>query len=61
VLSTSEIFTFEQRGVSPEGYVIGDIVPTGVAPRFLDKLRVKGIRIPPGLFTPDATAQMRRR
>jgi pilus assembly protein CpaF len=61
VLSMSEIFVFEQRGVSPEGYVVGDIVPTGVAPRFLEKLRVKGIRVPAGLFTPDATAQARRR
>jgi pilus assembly protein CpaF len=53
VLSMSEIFRFEQEGVDPEGRVLGEIRPTGVTPRFLEKLRASGVRIPPNLFTPE--------
>ncbi len=53
VLSMAEIFRFEQRGRDESGRVVGDIVPTGISPRFVEKLRTKGIAVPPGLFTPE--------
>jgi pilus assembly protein CpaF len=50
VLSMAEIFRFEQEGLGADNRVVGEIRPTGVTPRFLEKLRTKGVRIPPGLF-----------
>jgi pilus assembly protein CpaF len=52
MLSMSEIFKFQQRGVDGQGRVLGDLVATGVTPRFLEKLRSKGIEAPNGLFIP---------
>jgi pilus assembly protein CpaF len=43
VVSTQEIFTFERRGIGEDGYVIGDLVPTGIRPRFVEKFKQMGI------------------
>jgi pilus assembly protein CpaF len=53
VLTMSEIFRFEQEGVTAEGLVTGEIRPTGVTPHFLEKLRVSSVKIPAGLFMRD--------
>jgi len=50
VISMQEIFNFTKKGISPEGRVIGAFLPTHIRPRFLDRLRVSGIILPPGLF-----------
>jgi pilus assembly protein CpaF len=57
----SEIFKFQQRGLDAEGRVLGDLLPTGVSPRFVEKLKVKGIDVPAGLFTPREEPPARRR
>jgi pilus assembly protein CpaF len=49
VITMSEIFTFQQQGVR-EGKVVGKIVPTGIRPRFLEKLQQNGINLPPSVF-----------
>jgi len=54
VLTMSEIFRFEQEGVDEEGHALGDIHATGVTPRFLQKLRDSGGKVPSGLFSRDA-------
>jgi len=59
VLSMAEIFRFQQQGRDDEGRVLGDIVPTGVSPRFVEKLRDKGLAIPPGLFSPNSSSGAR--
>jgi pilus assembly protein CpaF len=59
-LCMSEIFRFEQQGVDADGKSIGEIVPTGLRPRFLDKLRSQGVKVPLGLFTRDERAAGRR-
>jgi pilus assembly protein CpaF len=61
VLCMSEIFSFEQEGVGPENKVLGEIRPTGVTPRFLDKMRTAGVRIPGGLFIRDERSSSGRR
>jgi pilus assembly protein CpaF len=50
VISMQEIFSFQKKGIGPDGKVIGAFVPTRIRPRFLEKLRVAGIILPPSLF-----------
>ena len=50
VISMQEIFAFNKKGIGPDGKVIGAFQPTHIRPRFLDKLRVAGIILPPSLF-----------
>jgi len=45
-----DIFLFEREGISEEGKVLGQFVPTGVQPRFLQKLKGAGIDLPVDLF-----------
>jgi pilus assembly protein CpaF len=50
VISMQEIFAFNKKGIGPDGKVIGAFQPTHIRPRFLDRLRVSGIVLPPSLF-----------
>jgi pilus assembly protein CpaF len=50
VISMQEIFTFNKKGIGPDGKVIGAFQPTRIRPKFLDRLRVSGIVLPPSLF-----------
>jgi pilus assembly protein CpaF len=50
VISMQEIFTFVKKGIGPDGKVIGAFQPTHIRPKFLERLRVSGIFLPPSLF-----------
>ena len=50
VISMQEIFNFTRKGIGPDGRVIGVFQPTRIRPRFLEKLRVSGIVLPPAIF-----------
>ena len=50
VISMQEIFSFQKKGIGPDGKVIGVFQPTRIRPRFLERLRVSGIVLPPSLF-----------
>ena len=50
VISMQEIFAFQKKGIGPDGRVIGAFVPTRIRPRFLERLRVSGMILPPTLF-----------
>ena len=45
-----EIFTFQRIGVTDAGKVQGRFRAVGQAPRILERLRVSGIQLPPGIF-----------
>ena len=47
-----DIFVFEQTGLSPEGKVLGRIVPTGAIPTFLDDLKARGVMVDLAIFSP---------
>ncbi|MOA70764.1 hypothetical protein D3C78_1999010 [compost metagenome] len=49
----TEIFTFERRGISEQGDVLGDYKPTGMVPAFRDVLAKRGIELPLNLFRPE--------
>ena len=50
VISMQEIFAFNRKGIGPDGKVVGVFRPTGIRPRFLERLRVAGMVMPPTLF-----------
>ena len=50
IVTTQEIFTLERRGVDDEGNVLAEIVPTGIRPRFGDRLKMAGIKLPTSMF-----------
>ena len=50
VISMQEIFSFQKKGIGPDGRVIGVFTPTRIRPKFLERLRVSGIMLPPTIF-----------
>src|SRR5215813_8387606 len=52
VITTQDIFQFEQQGVDEQGRVRGYHRATGVRPRFCERLERAGIQLPPELFDP---------
>lgn len=50
VIVLQDIFNFVQEGVNEKGKIIGRLVPTGVRPKFYEKLEASGIHIPPSVF-----------
>jgi pilus assembly protein CpaF len=49
-ITTQDIFVFEKAGVSEDGKVMGRFRPTGIRPRFYDRLRSAGIVLPASVF-----------
>ena len=45
-----DIFLFEQTGLDDNGKIIGGLVPTGLRPRFNQRLEDAGIKLPPSVF-----------
>ena len=50
IVSTQDIFVFRKRGIRDNGEVLGDFVPTGIRPKFAEKLLVSGIQLPIPMF-----------
>ncbi len=49
-VTTQDIFNFIRTGLSEEGRVLGRFQPTGVRPRFYERLAASGIRLPASVF-----------
>jgi pilus assembly protein CpaF len=49
VITTTDLFVFEQMGVE-NGKIIGRLRPTGLRPKFMDKLEQAGIHLPATVF-----------
>jgi pilus assembly protein CpaF len=49
VITMTDIFVFEQTGVE-NGKIIGRLRPTGLRPKFMDKIEAAGINLPPSIF-----------
>ena len=50
IITMSELFKFERQDMDEDGNVIGDLVATGVVPKFFKSLRHKGIDLPIDVF-----------
>src|SRR5690242_3175181 len=53
VVTTQDIFLFEQQGIDADGNVVGQHVPTGIRPKFVQKAEENGVQIPAELFRMD--------
>ncbi|GAB4111267.1 MAG: CpaF family protein [Roseiflexaceae bacterium] len=50
VVVLSDIFVFEQQGIDEKGKIIGQLKPTGIRPRFVDRFEENNIYLPPNIF-----------
>lgn len=49
IITMTDIFVFEQTGVE-NGKINGRLRPTGLRPKFMDKIEAAGINLPPSIF-----------
>lgn len=49
VITMTDIFVFEQTGIE-NGQLVGRLRPTGLRPKFMDKIEASGINLPPSIF-----------
>jgi pilus assembly protein CpaF len=49
VITMSTLFEFEKTGIE-NGKVVGRFIPTGLRPKFMEKIEAAGIRLPPSVF-----------
>jgi len=52
IITLQDIFVFDQTGCDDKGKVIGRYKPTGIRPKFLEKLSSNGINLPNETFWP---------
>lgn len=50
VVVMQDIFVFEQTGLDEKGRIVGQLRPTGVRPKFIDKFESLNIFLPPNTF-----------
>jgi pilus assembly protein CpaF len=50
VVSMQDIFVFRKRGIRDNGEVLGEFIPTGIRPKFAEKLLVSGVQLPGAMF-----------
>jgi pilus assembly protein CpaF len=49
VITMTDVFVFEQTGTE-NGRIVGRMRPTGLRPKFMDKIEAAGIQLPPSIF-----------
>jgi pilus assembly protein CpaF len=49
VITMTDLFVFEQTGFE-DGHVVGRLRPTGLRPKFMDKIEASGIHLPASIF-----------
>ena len=58
VITTQEIFSFQQTAVDPEGKIKGRFRFHGVRPKFMDKFKLAGIELSNDLFDPTKSVEV---
>ncbi|RLL47035.1 CpaF family protein [Oceanobacillus piezotolerans] len=54
IIVLQDIFTFRQSGIDENGKIIGKLVPTGIRPKFYERMEYEGIHLPASIFTEKA-------
>jgi pilus assembly protein CpaF len=49
-ITMQEVFLYERKGIDKDGHVVGRFRPTGVRPRFAERLKTYGMQIPRSFF-----------
>ncbi len=52
VVTMQDLFRFHHEGVDADGHVLGQVLPTGIQPRFLERLTAMGVSFPSDMFAP---------
>jgi pilus assembly protein CpaF len=52
IITLSEIFKFERRGIDEDGNVRGEFAATGIVPKFQERLKQRGVELPLSLYQP---------
>jgi len=52
VVTMQDLFRFHHEGMDSNGQVLGRVLPTGIQPRFLERLREMGVSFSNELFSP---------
>ncbi|MGA8144040.1 MAG: CpaF family protein [Candidatus Acidiferrales bacterium] len=50
VVTMQDIFVYRKRGIRDSGEVLGEFIPTGIRPKFAERLAVTGIQLPATMF-----------
>lgn len=50
IVSLSDLFTFRYRGKASDGEIFGQLVPTGLRPKFEEHLNHHGVQLSPSMF-----------
>jgi pilus assembly protein CpaF len=50
IITLQDIFRFQQKGVDENGGIIGEFKPLGIVPKFVEKFKVNGIKLPLSVF-----------
>jgi pilus assembly protein CpaF len=58
VVVMQDIFAFQEQGVAEDGKVLGEMVPSGMRPRFSPRLEKAGFSLPPEMFLKGDAKQM---
>ncbi len=62
IITLQDVFLFDfSAGVDDQGRFQGQLRPTGVRPKFAEKLANNGIKLGPEMFAPQAVAQAAKR
>jgi pilus assembly protein CpaF len=56
----TDVFKFEQTGLSPDGKILGDLKATGIRPIFGPRLEAAGFKLSADIFMPGGGAGPRR-
>jgi pilus assembly protein CpaF len=56
----TDIFKFEQTGTTPDGKVVGELIPTGIRPLFMHRLESAGFKLGPEVFGFGGTSSLNR-
>ncbi len=53
IITMQDLFVFDRQGFDDNGRVRGNFRPTGIRPKFAEKLLGAGIRLPMDMFSPE--------
>jgi len=52
IVTMQDIFVFQKQGIKESGEVLGEFMPTGIRPKFSERLLVTGVHLPSSMFEP---------
>ena len=52
IVTMQDIFVFQKQGIKESGEVLGEFMPTGIRPKFSERLLVTGVHLSSSMFEP---------